>query len=1272
MSIRENILFGASYNEKRYKDVFEACALIPDMADFKHGDLSMIGENGVGLSGGQRARVALARAVYSRSNILFLDDPLSALDHQTAEFIVKKCFMGHLMRGRTTILITHRTELCMGMTTQLVQMASGRAQLSDPSSPVEALHRIKSNESVSEDDKRLEDEQRQAAIPDKFIQDEHREHGGVKASVYWEYIKAGKLIWWSILVCVLTLFRLIDIGETWFLKQWGEAYGQGAKKSKPKSFFDLPSPEQNINPWLIGFFVLAAAQAVAYLISQGIMLVIVYKAGKSLFARVMVGVANATFRFYDITPVGRLTNRLTSDINTIDGNISNQFQNVAFLSIIWISSMFVIGSVTPLFLIFAVGITLGFILIFPRFLPTSQSLRRLEFASLSPLFSNFGALAEGLTTIRAFNAQSRFQDRVIEVTDTFQKNDHYYWSVQAWLMYRFDLLSSTSTFLLTTLAIYTGVSPGLTAFVLTAASRFVTSTHALCKQYAQLQMEFVSVERVIELLYLDQELRPSRQPPAAWPAVGSDIVFDHVTIRYAPHFDPALRNVSLTIQGGKTTALIGRTGSGKSTLALSILFTTPPEQGKILIDSLDISTIDPLSLRQRITFLAQEPVLFPGSMRSNLDPLCEYSDDECLSVLHKIAGRHAWTLDTHVDTGGRNLSQGQRQLVGLARAVLRRSAIVIMDEATASVDGETAGRVLGVLREEMRGSTVVVVAHRREAVRGAEGCVMFCLLMISVLIFCAIYSSSHHGLTRWDGIYSGKYFVFGFLPQIFAACIFLYVQCIMAAMTRIMPFTLMAMDDAEKRVDALFLGVFPRTMLWPRWDGDSVFDISNTLFWLSVFTIPLQSSLFSVVLRDGVWRWVTVQGVAWTLVAIYVLVVIAAFIMALFFINRTTGMMWEPRSLADVIALLPRSNSLRDYPGTDIMRTKDEIKSRLAGRSDRLGWWRTSNQHQGQFYCLGETGSTIRRYTVERGRLQEKHETDVDLGADMEKHMDLYSHDIRYRYIPWYLRDTYVVLWCITAFVLLSALFIVSFVPATAIRKGFSPLVRPAPSGTGFSPANFLYSFIPSVLGMLLYLLFQPLDLAIRRLTPWSEFSNPNGATAANSLLIEYTADLPIICSLRAYRNRHYRVMMLSLLSVLFILLPVLAGGMFFPLTSRSGIVHMFPNLPSFYIALTLLILYFIGLLLLIPGRLGMYLPHAVDSLAEIISFVYGSEILDDAAFRGPRSKADLAARLNALPARGSARTYAFGVYTGRHGKDCMGIEKMGRTGQEVTILPRT
>ena len=721
MSIRENILFSAPYEESRYQQVLEACALIPDMAGFTHGDLSMIGENGVGLSGGQKARLALARAVYSRSNILFLDDPLSALDHQTAEIIVRRCFKGPLLKDRTTILVTHRTELCFPLAEQVILMTDGRAEVIDPNSnPSDALHRVKSSESTEGQER--EDEEANATAPDKFLEDEHRAHGGVMASVYWEYIKAGQLKWWCCLIIAITLYRVIDIGEAWFLKEWSEAYGRMKLLSNP--FRSMPSPEENVNPWLIGFFVIAAAQSIAALISSGFMVVIVYQAGKNLFARVLARVSHATFRFYDVTPVGRLMNRLTSDINTVDGNISMLFQNIAIMSIIWISSIVVIASVTPLFLIFAVILTISFVIIFSHFLPTSQSLRRLEMVSLTPLISNFGALADGLTTVRAFCAQHRFQSRVISVTDAFQKMDHFYWSLQAWLMYRFDALSAVSTFILTALALFTGVSPGLTAFVLQAAARFVNATHELCRTYGRLQMDFVSVERVVELLYLEQEPPGEVQPPAYWPSLKGDIIFEDVTIQYAPHLEPALSNISLTIKGGSTTALIGRTGSGKSTLALSLLATTLPSSGRILIDGIDIATVDTQALRKRVTFLAQEPVLFPGTMRANLDPLDEYSDEECTAVLSKIASRHAWTLNTHIDTGGKNISQGQRQLVGLARALLRRSPIIIMDEATASIDMETALRIQEILREEMSESTVLTIAHRVEAVKDAQYCVV--------------------------------------------------------------------------------------------------------------------------------------------------------------------------------------------------------------------------------------------------------------------------------------------------------------------------------------------------------------------------------------------------------------------------------------------------------------------------------------------------------------------------------------------------------------------
>ncbi len=344
--------------------------------------------------------------------------------------------------------------------------------------------------------------------------------------------------------------------------------------------------------------------------------------------------------------------------------------------------------------------------------------------SLSPLMSNFGALVEGLTTVRAFNAQERFQARVIEVIDNFQKNDHFYWSLQSWLAVRFTFMSACATLIMTLVAVYTGLSAGLTAFFLIAASKFVMHTEYICRFYGMLEMDFASVERVVELLDVETESPGVVDPPAHWPTYSGDIEFENVTIRYAPHFDPALQDITLKIPAGSNTAIIGRTGSGKSTLAVSLLATIAAENGRILIDGVDISTVNKQALRRRVTFLAQEPVLFPGSMRKNLDPLDEYSDAACESVLAKVAGNHNWTLSTNIEGGGKGLSQGQRQLVGLARAMLRQSAVLIMDEATASIDFETAQRIQTVLREEMRHSTVITIAHRLEAVKNADYCVV--------------------------------------------------------------------------------------------------------------------------------------------------------------------------------------------------------------------------------------------------------------------------------------------------------------------------------------------------------------------------------------------------------------------------------------------------------------------------------------------------------------------------------------------------------------------
>ncbi|KAI4171387.1 MAG: hypothetical protein LQ343_004343 [Gyalolechia ehrenbergii] len=590
MSIRENIIFTSPYEESRFRRVLEACALSQDLATFKDGDLTNIGENGVGLSGGQKARVALARAIYSQANILYLDDPLSALDHQTAEVIVRKCFCSPLTEGRTIVLVTHRTSLCLNVAKQVVEVCDGNARVLEQNALTTSdISRVTSTDSADEAKQDQEEGADGSTEAEKFMEDEKRAHGGVKAAVYWEYIKAGKLKWWAILIVVVASHRLVGVGQTWFLKSWGEAYSRPRGRAASGFFGNLPSPEVDVRPWLLGFFLLAIVHAVVYVIWRCFLIVIVYTAGRRMFKDVMNRISHATFRFYDVTPVGRLMNRLTSDIGTVDGDIADEFEHSAYLIIAWLSSVVVIASVTPIFL------------------------------------------------------------------------------------------------------------------------------------YGQLQMDFVSVERVVELLHLEQEPPGTVDPPAWWPSFDGDIIFEDVTIRYAPPLDPSLSGISVRIPAGSTTALLGRTGSGKSTLALSLLATMKPESGRILIDNIDISNINTHALRDRITFIPQDPHLFPGTLHSNLDPHNTHSASTIASILSLVApSQTSWSASTPVSAGGKNLSQGQRQLVGLARAVLRRSSVVVMDEATASIDEGTAREVQRVLRRELKGSTVVVIAHRVEAVEGAE------------------------------------------------------------------------------------------------------------------------------------------------------------------------------------------------------------------------------------------------------------------------------------------------------------------------------------------------------------------------------------------------------------------------------------------------------------------------------------------------------------------------------------------------------------------------
>lgn len=548
--------------------------------------------------------------------------------------------------------------------------------------------------------------------------------------------------------------------------------------------------------------------------------------------------------------------------------------------------------------------------------------------------------------------------------------------------------------------------------------------------------------------------------------------------------------------------------------------------------------------------------------------------------------------------------------------------------------------------------------------------------MIGALIFCNIWSAQHSGLLDYDGVGTRRYFLFQYLPQLLAGIIVIWRFVLEAAIHRTLPFTALASERSSERVGALHhMSLFPSRFILPDTaffgQGKPVLGLCFLIFWFSTFTIPLQASAFQTRLVDkngeAIWRWTAVQPVSWTLVALYLLLAFALLTTLVHFNKRRTGLMWDATSLADLLAMIQRSNILHHFDETETCSKPEQSL-----QSARLGYWRLSNNPHDTFYAIGAENEPMRGNPSPRAAPLEKG-YHYSAGFDVEGQRPLksasvasfqaglHSPAVRYRWTPWFLQDTFVVAWIVTALVLLVAFIVVSFV-RHAVRNGFLPLLAASTNSMGFSSANFLYSFIPSLIGLILFLLWQPFDMYFRALQPFSNLASPSGASAQESLLLNYTGCLPIAVSINAAIAGHYRVAWFSFISLLSITLPILGGGIFTAQFFRSEQeVRVAADMAAFYALLVFLILYVISFLFVWPTR-SRHLPHDIKTLADLISFLYQSPLLDDPAFKGPRSKTDLVTRLlSAQIGEKRSPRYVFGVFRGRDGNEHLGIDRLER-----------
>lgn len=554
------------------------------------------------------------------------------------------------------------------------------------------------------------------------------------------------------------------------------------------------------------------------------------------------------------------------------------------------------------------------------------------------------------------------------------------------------------------------------------------------------------------------------------------------------------------------------------------------------------------------------------------------------------------------------------------------------------------------------------------------------ILMIAALIFCAIWSYSHGGLLSYsEDLYKGDYFVFRILPQLLGAVVLIYTQCVTSVAFRINPFAQLASDDARARERAVFQSMYLKSFLLPKSVRERQMAIIVSNAWLLNLTIPLLSALFTVVLKDGRWTWATGQAVAWTLVALYVVSTASVLFTLFTWRNKKTGLRqgWDLRSLADFILLASQSNSANKYRSTEVMATRDRIKDWFSGKDvERLGFW-DAPESNGPWYGLGVEETIVEEKVS--AKLWTRGQGDSMSVASGASHMPI-AEVVRSRYLPWCMRNVQIILAALAALVLAVALIAVSCANATNIRNGFLPGVAAGPNSQAFSAANFLWTFVPSLLGMVLFLVFQCYDVEMRVLAPWAELSREDGSRAETSLLLDYAAaTMPWEATFKAVRNRHWRVAFASFVAPVFVLIPVLAGGMFMALTINStGEIRMFPQMIAFGIMLGLVALYAIALLTLVPNRAQYRLPHAVTSLVEILSFCSNDEIRNDTAFTdfpmnvgddasaaGYGRPEDLAARLDARQESHRQGRWTFSY--GRNNDERLGVKRFSR----FTVNPR-
>ncbi|TKR66776.1 hypothetical protein L596_023017 [Steinernema carpocapsae] len=552
-------------------------------------------------------------------------------------------------------------------------------------------------------------------VAKKMIQDEKAETGRVKFSVYMQYFKAMKIPNFLIFALFLPASYAIQTLRNFWLSDWSN-----------DNTGDVDPADTVSVPIRLGVFgAMGIAELIFQLISILGLIIGGIQASLNLHNPLLFNLLRSPLSFYDTTPLGRVLNRLGKDMEVIDLRLSSNFRFLAVCVLNVLQTVIIIMVSTPIFGVVIVPIAFLYVFILRYFITTSRQLQRLTSISRSPLYSHFSESIQGASSIRAYGMQSRFCEEFQEKVDTHISCKYFSLMSNRWLAVRLEFLGNLiilSAALFAVLAKSSGtISAGLIGLSVSNSLNVTFMLNFLVRQLSDIETNIVAVERVNEYTETPTEATwepdvDHPPPPAMWPLAGAIKIKDYST-RYRPGLDLALRGLNATIEPHEKIGIVGRTGAGKSSMALALFRIVEAAGGKIIIDDVDISNLGLHDLRSRITIIPQDPVLFSGTLRFNLDPFEEYTDADLWQALEHANLRSFVESQVHklyhvIGESGENISIGQRQLVCLTRAILRKSQVLVLDEATAAVDVNTDSLIQQTIRKEFAQSTVLTIAHR--------------------------------------------------------------------------------------------------------------------------------------------------------------------------------------------------------------------------------------------------------------------------------------------------------------------------------------------------------------------------------------------------------------------------------------------------------------------------------------------------------------------------------------------------------------------------------